>query len=130
MVVSVIGGRDFADYELLKFKLMPYRASITKITSGGAKGADSLAVIYAKENNIPIKEFEAEWDNLMTDQPIRIKTNAQGNNYNALAGFNRNTQIVKAANLIVVFWDGKSPGTRDSIGKAHKMKKDILIIYY
>ena len=130
MNVAVIGGRDFANYDLLKFKLMPYLANITKIISGKASGADSLARSYAKENNIPIKEFEAEWDNLMTDEPLKIKVNAQGKQYNTLAGFNRNVKIIKEANLVVCFWDGKSSGTRDSIGKAHKLKKDILIIYY
>lgn len=128
MKIAIIGGRDFENYELLKFKLLPYRASITKIVSGGAKGADSLGEIYAKEHNIPTQVFLAQWT--LFDKPCKIRINKLGKEYNALAGFNRNAEIVKNADFIICFWDGKSKGTKDSIGKAHKLKKDILIIYY
>jgi len=128
MKVAIIGGRDFENYELLKFKLLPYRASITKIISGGAKGADSLGELYAKEHNIPTKVFHAEWT--LFEEPCVVKVNDKGQKYNALAGFNRNSDIIKNADFIICFWDGKSKGTKDSIGKAHKLKKDILIIYY
>ena len=128
MKVAIIGGRDFANYDLLKFKLLSYRASITKIISGGALGADKLGEIYAKEHDIPTKIFEAEWNNFA--EPCKIKTNKNGKEYNALAGFNRNANIIKNADFVVAFWDSVSPGTRDSIGKAHRLKKDILIIYY
>lgn len=128
MRIAIVGGRDFQNYDLLKFKLLPFRASITQIVSGGASGADNLAEIYAKEHNIPLKVFEAEWENF--SEPCKIKENAQGKKYNALAGFNRNTLIIQNSDFVVAFWDKKSPGTRDSIGKAHKLKKDILIIYY
>lgn len=128
MKIAIIGSRSFQNYNLLKFKLLPYRASITEICSGGANGADSLAEIYAKENNIPIKVFPAEWDNF--EEPCNIKNNAQGKPYNALAGFNRNTKIIDYANFVVIFWDGKSPGTRDSMQKANKKRKDMLIVYF
>lgn len=128
MKIAIIGGRDFQNYDLLKFKMLPFRASITQIISGGASGADNLGEIYAKEHNIPIKVFEAEWDNF--NEPCKIKENSQGKKYNALAGFNRNSQIIQSADFVIAFWNGKSPGTRDSIGKAHKLKKDILIVYY
>jgi hypothetical protein len=128
MKVAIIGGRDFQNYDLLKFKLLPYKTSISQIISGGASGADNLGEIYAKENNIPLKVFEAEWENF--SEPCKIKENAQGKKYNALAGFNRNSQIIQNSDFVIAFWNGSSPGTRDSIGKAHKLKKDILIIYY
>jgi hypothetical protein len=128
MKVAIIGSRSFNNYDLLKFKLLPYRASITEIVSGGAEGADTLGEIYAKENNIPRKIFLAEWDNF--NEPCKIKVNSKGKEYNALAGFNRNTDIIRNSDFVVCFWDGKSPGTRDSMQKAHQMKKDILIIYF
>ena len=55
MKLAVIGSRDFDDYEFLK-KILVYHPC-TQIISGGARGADSLAKKYAKEFNIPIKEF-------------------------------------------------------------------------
>lgn len=129
MKVAIIGGRNFADYKLIKFKLLPYRASITMIISGGAKGADKLAETYAKEHNLPVKVFESDWDDLEAE-PCKIMTNSMGKPYNALAGFNRNLKIIKNSDFVVVFWDGKSKGTRDSLKKAHELKKDTLIIYY
>jgi len=129
MKVAIIGSRSFENYELLKFKLLPYKASITEIVSGGASGADKLAEIYAKANNIPVKVFEADWENLDAE-PCKIKTRQDGSSYNVLAGFNRNTKIVQRADFIICFWDGQSTGTRDSLKKAHGFKKDILIIYF
>lgn len=128
MKIAIIGGRDFTNYDLLKLKLMPYRVTATQIISGGAHGADTLAKKFAKENNIPLKEYLAEWD--LFEEPCKIKVNRNGKKYNALAGFNRNIKIIKNADFVVAFWDGHSVGTRDSIGKAHKLKKDILIVYY
>ena len=128
MRVAIIGGRDFINYDLLKFKLIPYRASITQIVSGGANGADTLGAMFGRENGIPVKVFEAEWENF--NEPCKVKKNKNGKEYNALAGFNRNIDIIKNSDFIVAFWNGVSLGTRDSIRKAHKLKKDILIVYY
>lgn len=128
MKVAIIGSRSFQNYELLKFKLLPYRTSITEIVSGGADGADRIGEIYAKENNIPVKVLPADWDDF--SKPCKIKYNSSGKPYNALAGFKRNQLIIENADFIIAFWDGKSPGTRDSMQKAHKMRKDILIIYF
>lgn len=52
-VFGVIGSRTFTDYDLVKKELDNY--VISKIVSGGAKGADRLAEKYAHENNIPVE---------------------------------------------------------------------------
>ncbi len=84
-----------------------------KLKIGGAKGADSLGEEYAKENNIPTKIFIPDWDK-----------------YGKSAGMIRNTDIVNESELIVAFWDGISSGTLDSINKAKKNNKKVLIINY
>ena len=111
MKVAVIGGRDFNDYENLKsiLELFP----ITTIVSGGANGADKLSERYAAEKGIPTQIFLPEWDL-----------------FGKKAGFLRNTTIIENSELVVAFWDSKSRGTRDSIGKANKLKKTTLIVYY
>lgn len=129
MKVAIVGGRDFVNFDLLEFKLRPFKASITLIVSGAADGADTLGVTYAKKYGIPYKEFPADWDDL-TVEPCVIKKGKGGKPYNALAGFNRNQSIVDNADFVIAFWDGKSKGTRDTIGRANKAKKDTLIIYY
>ena len=60
MITVIAGSRDFNDYEYMKKKLKMYY--ISKIISGGAKGADRLAELYAYENNIPKVIYKAQWD--------------------------------------------------------------------
>jgi hypothetical protein len=43
------------------------------------------------------------------------------------AGIIRNTDIVKQADKVVAFWDGKSKGTQDTIGKARKANKLLYV---
>jgi len=111
MKVAVIGGRDFNDYERLKKVLDSF--SIKTIVSGGAKGADKLGEKYAVENNIHTEIYIPQWDL-----------------FGKRAGFLRNTTIIENSEVVVAFWNGKSRGTRDSIGKANQLKKDTFIIYY
>jgi hypothetical protein len=109
MKVAVIGSRSFTDYELMKKTLSAI--TITEIISGHAMGADSLGEKYAIENNIPTKIFYPDWEK-----------------YGKKAGFIRNTDIINEAELVIAFWDGTSKGCGDSIEKAKKLNKKILII--
>lgn len=64
MRVIVCGGRDFDDREFL-FKTLNrlnVEFSFDVIYEGGAKGADTFAREWAKEANIPVQTFHAEWD--------------------------------------------------------------------
>jgi len=108
MKVAVIGSRGFNNYELIKETLSSL--DITLVVSGGAMGADTLGERYARENGIPTKIFKPDW------------TKGRG------AGFLRNTDIINEADTVVAFWDGKSKGTLDSIKKAEKQGKKVLII--
>lgn len=109
MKVAVIGSRTFNNYESVKDKLDSI-SGITLIVSGGAMGADTLGERYARENDIPIRVYKPDW------------TKGRG------AGFLRNTDIINDADIVVAFWDGKSRGTLDSIAKAEKQGKKVLII--
>lgn len=109
MKVAVIGSRTFNDYNEVKNVLSTIK--ITLLVSGGAKGADSLGERYAKENNIETKIFYPDW----------------GKN-GRKAGFLRNTDIINEAELVIAFWDGQSKGTKDSLDKALKNNKKVLII--
>ena len=52
--VAIIGSRDFKNKELLDttMKKIQEQNTITKIISGGAKGADTMGVQWANKNNI------------------------------------------------------------------------------
>lgn len=109
MKVAVIGSRSFNDYEEVKRILSSI--NITEIISGGAKGADTLGEQYAKDKGIPTKIFLPDWDK-----------------HGKIAGFLRNTDIIENSELVVAFWDQTSKGTKDSIDKANKLNKKVLII--
>lgn len=103
MKLAVVGGRGFDDWDKLEDTLnyMIPRLGVKTIVSGGAKGADSLAERYAKENKIPFVVFRAEWDK-----------------YGNSAGFRRNEYIVQYSDFLIAFKGGK--GTEHSISLARK----------
>jgi hypothetical protein len=117
MKLAIVGGRDFNDYDLLEKILYLHfgkcRISESLIISGGAKGADSLAEIFALRNIVPITKFIPDWKN-------------EGKS----AGFNRNTKIVNECDMVLAFWDGMSRGTADTINKARIARKPTFIVYY
>lgn len=110
IVLAVVGGRDFNDYDKLRAYLDQYCAknNVTKIISGGAIGADSLAKQYAREKKILFEEFKPDW----------VK-------YKKAAGIIRNKIIVKEATRMVACWDGKSPGTKHSLEHFRRTKRRI-----
>lgn len=129
MKVAVIGSRGFTDYAKMKDYLdrLNSMRPITLVVSGGAEGADSLGERWADENGVAKLIFEAKWSDL-THPDARIKVNSRGNKYDANAGFRRNRDIVDAADVVLAFWDGKSPGTRNSVDYARSKNKPIKII--
>lgn len=108
LIYAIVGSRNFNCKKLLYDTLNDYNISL--IVSGGAKGADSLAEEYAKDNNIPTKIFLLDW--------------SKGRS----AGIQRNHNIILASDAVIAFWDGKSKGTEHSINLAKKYKKMLLII--
>jgi hypothetical protein len=117
MKIAIVGSRKFNDYELLKNVvkdyIVQYNGVNITIVSGGAKGADTLAEHFAKEFDFEMKIFHPDWEQLGRD-----------------ACSARNTQIVAFSDIVFAFWDGTSPGTKDSITKAKQMKKKLIITQY
>ena len=98
--VIVAGSRIFNDFDLLTKKLdeIFIERKPTSIICGEAQGADTLGRIYAKERGINVLSFPANWDK-----------------YGKVAGFVRNTEMLKHADAVIAFWDGKSKGTEHMI---------------
>ena len=63
MKILVCGGRDFDDWgrftEVMESHLP--EETIDLVIQGGAKGADFLAKVWAKYENIPCDEYPADW---------------------------------------------------------------------
>lgn len=117
MHLAIIGSRYFDDYDYFQIELETFLRSfflkkedITKIVSGGAIGADSLAKQYAKENSIEIQEF-------LPDYAAFGKTAPKQRNY----------LIIDNADKILAFWDHKSPGTNHALQYAKSLNKPIYI---
>ena len=113
MTIAIIGSRTITDKGFIYEKLDTIFSNRKPdmIVSGGAKGPDTLGVLWARDNGVDVKEFFPDWEK-----------------YGRGAGFKRNTQIVEAADLVIAFWDGLSKGTLDSINKAKKLNKRVEII--
>jgi cyanophycinase-like exopeptidase len=113
----VAGGRDFADYELLKTKLdIALRNRVEEgvtIVSGTARGADKLGEQYAKERGYTIDSHPADWDK-----------------YGKSAGYIRNKEMAQNADGLMAFWDGKSRGTQHMINLAKEHGLKVLVVNY
>ncbi len=81
------------------------------IISGRAKGADRLGERFAQEHNIPIQRFLADWDT-----------------HGKKAGFLRNLEMAKAADILIAFWDGKSRGTQHMMESMQKLEKPVFLV--
>lgn len=82
----------------------------TTVVSGGAAGPDTWAANFAKANALPLIEVRPNWKK-----------------YGKGAGLKRNQELVDLADDVVAFWDLESGGTWDTIRKAAKAEKDLLI---
>lgn len=107
MRLAIIGTRDCKPIEIDSYvDVLP-----SEIVSGGAKGVDTYARIFAERHNLPLTEFRPEYDKYGKSSPII-----------------RNKQIVEYCDSVLAFWDGKSKGTQNAICYAKKLGKPIKII--
>lgn len=132
--VIIAGGRDFERYDILvRIMNVKFQEPII-VVSGCAEGADKLGERYAREYNLEIERYPADWSNLNAT-PCYVKHNSHGS-YNALAGHNRNRQMLQAVldnpdgGCLVAFWNGKSSGTRNMINIAREAGIKVHVIGY
>lgn len=146
MRLIIAGSRSFDNYDLLKKSVhrLFYRCTVdlgliknwrtdVEIISGTANGADKMGEVFASENNIPVIKFPADWSNINVPGVI-IKYNKFGNPYNTRAGYDRNLSMALYAKIdngvLLVFWDGKSKGTKDMINIAKKHKLKVFVVKF
>ena len=129
-ILVVAGSRGYSNKldfkDLLEEYLQDLNGPILFVSGDAVSGADKLIIEYCEERNLPLLKIPAEWDNLEVE-PLLIKYN-KGKPYNALAGHNRNQKMINIATHLLVFWDGKSPGTRNAIKSAEKRKVKTKVI--
>lgn len=115
----IAGGRDFDNYPLLRSSVFQYLTekgiSIDQleIVLGCAPGADEQGEAFADEYYIPRALFPANW---------ALHGNA--------AGPIRNAAMAARSTHCIVFWDGKSKGSRNMIRNARLHGLDLKIVMY
>ena len=107
MKVAVIGSRGLSIDNLEKF--IP--ENCTEIVSGGAIGIDECAANYARKSRIKLIEFKPEYQFYRKNAPLV-----------------RNRAIVDYSDVVLVFWDEKSRGTKHVIDYCRKNRKDCKVI--
>ncbi|RMH11289.1 MAG: DUF2493 domain-containing protein [Gammaproteobacteria bacterium] len=110
--VVIAGSRDFHDYDLVMEKFLGLCLGQVEIVSGGAKGVDALGERLARELGYPLKVFPADWTK-----------------HGKAAGPIRNRQMAEYADVLVAFWDGQSPGTRNMIRVAVEKRLEIHLFF-
>lgn len=108
MKVAVIGSRGLTTIDDLG-KYLP--SDTTEIVSGGARGIDTCARIYAQQHGIKLTEFLPDY-----------------NTYGRRAPLVRNIDIIKYADVVLAFWDGVSSGTGFVISNCKRMKVPVKVL--
>ena len=109
-MVAIVGSRNWTDHEMVR----DYVYSLDEadgVVTGGARGVDQFAEIYARERGLTVIVFQADW-----------------NQHGRRAGMIRNHDIVEKCNRLVAFWDGVSPGTAHSVRLAREADKPTLVL--
>lgn len=109
MVLGIAGSRSI-NRELPE-EIMP--ENIRMIISGGAIGIDRCARRYAAAHYIPITEILPEYDLYGSSAPLK-----------------RNDIIIKNSDIVYIFWDGKSRGSKYVINKCIELDKPHKIFLY
>lgn len=114
--VAIVGSRNFDDYDILEEQItknIPI-SEIGTIVSGGAMGADTLAEQFADKWKIEKVIHLPDWEK-----------------HGKKAAFIRNSDIIRDADMVFAFWDGKSKGTKHSINLATKsFNKPTVIVKF
>lgn len=117
MRVVICGGRDYVLTVGDAKWLDGMRASlpITEVLHGDATGADAGAKKWAIARGVPHRPFPAKWDDIDAPGAV-IRERRDGRKYNVLAGYWRNEDMAKAADICIAFPGGN--GTADMMKRA------------
>lgn len=105
--IAIVGSRSFASPDVVRRYVASLPAGAV-VVSGGARGVDSIAEEAARARGLAVQVFPADWDGL-----------------GPKAGPIRNAKIVKHADRLVAFWNGRSRGTLSGVLLAQRASLPI-----
>lgn len=113
----IAGSRSYKDFNTLKRMVDKNQGKYDyiNIISGGAPGVDTLAKEYARYKYGDLfldrfAEYKADWDK-----------------YGKSAGFKRNITMADVCNYTYIFWDLRSPGTKNMIELLRQRNKKFIV---
>jgi hypothetical protein len=104
LIVIIAGSRRFigkSAYSLVAEAVVESGFDITEVVSGTARGIDNIGEEWARNNNVPVRQFPAQWGK-----------------YGRVAGLKRNEAMAKYSEGLIAIWDGESRGTENMINTA------------
>lgn len=110
MKVIIAGSRDVTEYQAVVKAILDSGIEVTTVVSGGARGVDRLGERYARETDLDLEIFKADWDT-----------------HGKRAGYLRNVEMSKNADALIAIWDGKSRGTKHMIDIATGRKLRVYV---
>ena len=129
--IGIVGSRMYTDKEAVETavdKCIEKYGKDICIISGGARGADYLGKIVALEKKLKYIEYNPAHEayNQYSGKPKEY----YGKPYNVKHYFERNSFIAEECQLLLAFIPAGhiSNGTNDTIGKAKKLNKPVIII--
>ena len=114
MKTIIAGSRTIDDYDAICQIIIDSCFVITEVVSGTARGVDRLGEQWARENNILIKRFPANWSK-----------------YGKAAGPIRNEEMVKYAEAAIIVRSDHSKGATSmaNLAKQYGLKVRLVDIY-
>lgn len=113
MKVAIVGSKSISNENLINnyiSECLTDLSNIDLIISGGAKGVDTIAELFAKNHNIKTKIFYPNWEK-----------------YGRQADLIRNSDIISKCEICIIIWDGESLCTKNDIDLCTEMRKPCYI---
>jgi hypothetical protein len=110
MKTIIAGSRTITREAIVRDAINCCGWNITEVVSGCAKGVDQLGEELARDSDIPVAQFPANW-----------------NKYGRSAGPIRNREMAKYAEALIAIWDGKSRGTANMIKVAKGLDLKVFV---
>jgi hypothetical protein len=111
MNVAIIGSRNFQDLEqVASYVRENLQRGLDTVVTGGARGVDAMAERAARMHGCGVIMHKPDYDKFGRGAPLV-----------------RNKAIVRDADMVVAFWDGKSRGTLHAISTARELGKKLVI---
>lgn len=113
MKVLICGSREYDNWQFFCAELDRLRERIKydTIIHGDAPGTDTMAGVYARQRDIPLEVYPADWDQ-----------------FGKAAGPIRNKQMLDEGkpDLVIAFLSKDSKGTKDMISQSEKSKIKMI----